>query len=203
MNDNLYAPPQADMSIGATIGSDNMFYVVSLTKFTILFLATLGMYQFFWYFKNWNLYKRQCKLDNAADSEIWPVPRAIFAVFYTHSLFNEVSMHAAAKMRPTQWDHKSHATGLVVMLIALNVLTRMNETTLGSGLSLALMLILMVGIFFSSFSAQKHINACCGDPAGRSNSRFTAANYVWIAIGCICWISIFGTGFLAGAGVTH
>ncbi|NHZ35672.1 hypothetical protein [Massilia rubra] len=191
MTDNLYAPPQADMSkTPVAAGSDDSFYVVSQRKFTLMFILTFSMYQVYWYYKNWSNYKKQCQLQNSTDSDIWPVARAFFALFFIHALFRRVDQHADAKQRPLAWDFASHATGLVVLLVVANVLngfiTRMVGPFLGNLIALAV----LGGIGYSMRSAQAFINKACGDPEGAANNDLTTANYVWMGFGVLMWLMV-------------
>ena len=83
MNDNPYEAPKSRLETSVEKG-DKQFYVVSVKKFTILFFFTIGMYVLYWFYGNWKRYKAY------SGKNIWPVPRAIFAIFFTHSLFSEV-----------------------------------------------------------------------------------------------------------------
>lgn len=193
MTDNLYAPPQADMSkTPGAGGSDDSFYVVSPRKFILLFIFTFSLYQIYWFYKNWSNYKMQCQLQNAADSDVWPVARAIFAVFFVHALFRRVDQHAEAKQRPLSWDFSTHATTLVVMLIAANLnglVAKMVGPMLGNLIAFAL----LGGIGYSLYKAQGYINQSCGDAQGAANSNLSTANYVWMAVGIVIWLfTIFG-----------
>ncbi|RSZ57447.1 hypothetical protein HF313_11980 [Massilia atriviolacea] len=191
MTDNLYAPPQADMSkTPVAAGSDDSFYVVSQRKFTLMFILTFTLYLYYWFYKNWANYKKQCQLQNAADSDIWPVPRAIFAIFFIHSLFRNVDQHAEAKQRPLGWNVGAHATWLVVMLVITNLANGVITTIFGQVLGSLVTIGLLAGICYSLRSAQAYINKSCGDPEGARNNRLTTANYVWMAAGIILWLLI-------------
>ncbi|NHZ95299.1 hypothetical protein [Massilia sp. CCM 8734] len=193
MSQNPYAPPKADMSQPAlAAGSDEMFYVVSQRKFTILFLATVGVYEFYWFYMNWCLVRRQSRLVYGPDSTIWPAARSVFALFFVHSLFNAVAAHAAARARPLVWDHRSHALILVVLLGATHAVNWMSDTNLNSGL----MLFLVFATCYRERLAQGYINHSCGDPQGESNNELTWANYVWIALGCLLWGVVFVSMFM-------
>lgn len=200
MLEDIYAPPKADLTkytSSDTADAVPTFYVVSLRKFAVLYILTLTMYQVFWLFKQWSNYKQQCRLEGAPDANIWPLPRAIFSIFFIHSLFREVAAHAAAKVRTLEWNNGSHATSLVLMLIATTVFDRLAEHSIGTPYTLILALLLMIGTFFSYRQAQACINISCGDPEGESNSRFTWANYIWIVFGSIVWLLIL-TGLIIG-----
>lgn len=82
MSDNIYQPPQSEVDISQE--SHQPFYVVSKQKFWILFAATFGIYSLYWFYQHWRQYKR------FTGTSIWPVPRAIFSVFFAHSLFRSI-----------------------------------------------------------------------------------------------------------------
>jgi hypothetical protein len=195
MNDSIYAPPKTDLSKAsdrnlADSNGDDMFYIVSLAKFTTLFFCTLGIYQIFWFFKNWSNYKNVCKFNDSEDRNIWPVPRAIFAVFFVHSLFREVDAHANAKSRPLTWSVDSSATLMVVLLIASGICSRLSNKGFGSPFTDFGWILLLVPLYFCFRQAQVAINTACGDPKGVSNSRFTVANWIWIVIGAVFWLLV-------------
>ncbi len=188
MNDAVYAPPKSDLSEDVMMSGDEVYYIVSPGKFAILFLATLGLYQLYWFWRNWRGYKRACKLEGSSDADIWPIPRAIFAVFFIHSLFRNVVAYANEKQRSLQWEFQTHATILVVLLLASNVLGRMAGKSIGSPWSDVLSLIVLFPLCYVNYRAQIQINAACGDPNGDSNKDFTGANYAWTILGTIIWI---------------
>lgn len=189
MTDNLYAAPQADMSkTPIAVGSDDSFYVVSQRKFLLLFILTFSIYQIYWFYKNWSNYKQQSQLQNFTDSDIWPVARAIFAVFFIHALFRRVDKHADAKQRPLGWEFDTHATILVVIMVFANLNGLLLQGLLGHVLSTLVGFGLLGAMGFSMHNAQGFINKSCGDPEGAANSQLTPANFVWMAIGVIFWI---------------
>lgn len=174
-------------------GSDDSFYVVSQRKFTLMFILTFTIYQVYWFYKNWSNYKKQCQLQNSADSDIWPVPRAIFSVFFIHALFRRVDQHADAKQRPLAWDYSTHATTLVVLVVIANLFNSFITGILGVFLGTLVALGLLGGIGYSLRSAQAFINKACGDAQGAANDKLTTANYVWMAVGALMWVLvIFG-----------
>lgn len=193
MLDDVYAPPKADLSKPARSGlvtAAPTFYVVSLRKFAVLYIMTLSMYQGFWMFKQWNNYKQQCRLDGTPDATIWPLPRAIFPIFFMHSLFYAAAEHAEANTRALEWKVDHHASWLVLMLIATTIFDRLADFAIGLPYTSILTLLLMIATFFSYRKAQACINISCGDPEGASNSRLTWANYLWIVGGGIVWLLI-------------
>lgn len=183
MESNPYAPPQADLE---SPGSGPMFYVVSTRKFTFLFFATLGLYSIYWFFKNWFLYK--CETGE----KIWPVPRAIFSIFFAHSLFSKVQDKLIRNNIRFYWDPSTMATLYVVVSIVSNVLDRMSAKDIGSPYTDIFSLVVLPVLYYTLLVPQKAINHAENDPSGSSNSRLTFINYLWIAIGLGLW----GVGIL-------
>lgn len=162
------------------------FYVVSRKKLAILFIATAGLYGIYWFYKNWRNYK----FHPSGDRSIWPVPRAIFSIFFTHALFREIKANGHDKPVLAEWNNESHATKLVLTMIVSSVLDRLSYRSIGSPYTDFASLVILAPWLTQLLSAQHMINAGCGDPDGASNSRLTNANYVWIVLGVIFWILV-------------
>ncbi len=191
MTDNPYQPPQSELINQADSSEVPGFYVVSKKKMVILFLTTLGIYQVYWFYRNWRLRKQ------ATGEKIWPLPRAIFCIFFVHSLFR--AANDQRNLGPVQlpvWNYGPQATLIVILFIISNVLDRMSTQSIGSPLTDYLSLLLLLPIVACLASAQERINEACGDPLGESNSRFRVANYLWIVLGLLLWVSI-GYGLIA------
>lgn len=172
---------------------DPTFYIVSRKKLAILFMATLGMYSVYWFYKNWSNYKNRMSDKFDDDRSIWPVPRGIFAIFFIHALFREVKAYGGDKATVSEWNNESQATKLVLTMIVSNVLDRLSYRSIGSPYTDIASLLILAPLLAQLLSAQQMINASCGDPNGESNSRFTNANYAWIVLGLLIWILvIFG-----------
>lgn len=77
------APVQIDADTVAESMSP-MFFPVSLTKLLVLSICTLGLYEIYWFYKNWQLVKRR------ETSDIVPALRALFTVLFCYSLFRRV-----------------------------------------------------------------------------------------------------------------
>lgn len=174
-------------NLGATNAHRQIFYVVSVKKFSILYVATLGLYGLYWFYKNWACYKSQWARDDPDREDPWPIARAIFAVFFVHSLFTEVKILGRDKPTVDAWESGKHATQLVVLMIAAQLMDRLASRDIGTPYTDLLALIILVPILLLSAIAQEKINVSCNDPLGDSNNRFTAANYTWIALGAIVW----------------
>jgi hypothetical protein len=75
------------------------FYSVSTAKLCILSLTTFGLYEMYWFYKNWK------RIQEQTGSEIRPFWRAFFSPLFCHPLVVSVnsaaeSLHLAGKLPP-------------------------------------------------------------------------------------------------------
>lgn len=75
MDSNPYAAPSSAVEI-TTAPLNHRFYVASPTKFLIMYLGTMGIYEIYWVYKHWAQFKAATKGDQ------WPVMRALFPIFF-------------------------------------------------------------------------------------------------------------------------
>lgn len=192
MSDNPYKVPDSDLEVN-TDDSQKMFYVVSKQKFALLFFSTLGIYLLYWFYKNWQMFKE------SSGKSIWPVPRAIFSIFFTHSLFREVDSVLNNNNKKFDWKPETLATIYVIFAIASQVLDRMAIKEIGSPYTDLLSILILPVIYLVLAKSQEAINLSQNDPEGQSNSTYTAANYVWIVLGLLLWAMVlFGFIVLFG-----
>jgi hypothetical protein len=112
---NPYAPPSArvaDVAPRTLDDSEAAFFAVSLQKLVLMSLCTLGLYQVFWHYKNWEYVKQR------ENSDIMPFWRAIFSIFFCYSLFRKISEYDA----PDADDRKIAAGALAAGWILMNFL---------------------------------------------------------------------------------
>ena len=190
MAENPYAPPNAELTVGAA--DRQLFYVVGLRKFLVLFVATMGIYQIFWFYENWRAYRE------ASGEKLWPVARALFSIFFVHRLFRLVQARLDNARRAVGWDLRSYATWLVVLLIVSNAMDRAAMRSNSSQLVDLLSLVILLPLGFVLYRAQVSINASCDDPQGTTNSEFTLTNYLVIALGVLWWGLVVAGFLLAG-----
>ncbi len=65
-------------------GTEPLFFPVSVAKLIVLSIFTIGLYQFYWFYKNW------CLIRQHEKSDISPFWRTFFVYFYCHALFRRV-----------------------------------------------------------------------------------------------------------------
>jgi hypothetical protein len=192
---DVYSPPKAaiEPQASAALASDAL-YVVSPFKFSLLFLATLGIYQVYWFYRNWK------RVSQLMHDNLWPIPRALFSVFFTHSLFRWVDQKLSRLEKPFEWSASGTATQVVLLNILISLLDRAAGRSLGSPwtdfASLALLPVLLLPLL----RAQKAINHLSGDPLGESNRALTVANVAWLLVGGVLWV-LMAAGVLMELGL--
>ena len=162
------------------------FYVVGLRKFYALFFGTLGLYIVYWFYRHWQAIK------TFKHSDIWPIPRSIFLVFFTHDLFREIERTLVSKSKSFKWpiSPMTLATILVIVSLISNAADKISNKTDEFIALDFLSLILMPILAWGFAQAQKAANVADDDPDGTRNSELSTANYIWIALFGFLWIGI-------------
>lgn len=189
--DNLYAPPTAQIVDPQVEAASRItpFYVVSTTKVAVLSIVTFGMYELYWFWRHWKLHKIDRKLD------IWPVPRAVFSIFFAHALNREIDHRIQHNGERHRWSPGGWATLYVVTAIGNRLASRLPEDVFSAEMALLPAVAAVLSATASLFHAQRAANIASGDPQALSNNRFTAANWVWIVLGGLFWLLI-GVGLM-------
>ena len=180
---NPYSTPDAGI-VEAAIPAEPRFYVVARGKFLALYLGTFGLYGIYWMYKHWANLKRSRKSDE------WPVMRAIFSIFFVHSLFAEFDQELSRRQIRFEWNRIGIATMLVVTMLASKVVDRLSWREVGSPYTdVAALLVLPLMAFFA-WRGQRAANAACLDPDAIGNRSFTAANIIWLIVGGLWWLLV-------------
>jgi hypothetical protein len=181
MEQNPYQAPAATVSDAADT-SGLPFYVVSRRKFLWLMIGTLGVYSIYWFYRHWKAQNTQPNRD------YWPIPRAIFSIFFTHALFREMRHVLDRRGDAYAFDPGPMATLAVVGSILSNLIGRLAGKDIGSPLTDVVAVALLAPVVWSLLRAQLAANRACGDPEGAQNADLTAANIVWLVVGGIWWL---------------
>jgi len=64
------------------------FELLSVQKFVILSIASLGLYDIWWLYKTWRFFKEKDDLD------IMPALRALFSILFLYGLFENIQKYA-------------------------------------------------------------------------------------------------------------
>lgn len=189
MTHNPYAPTASRLEeLSAEIEeSAPAFYVVSPHKFAMLYLLTAGIYLLYWFYKNWRIY------SDVTGERVSPVLRAIFAIFFVHSLFDRVKGRLLWAGIRTGWSPGFHATFLLLLFLADAILSAIASRGVGAPILDLLSLLMIFPLYAVITRAQHYINLACGDPDGTQNDRLTFANYAWMLFGLLLWLlSVIG-----------
>lgn len=181
MSDSIYATPEAAVDVAES--EETRYYVVSPKKFLILSIATFGLYFVYWFYKNWDNVKRR---DN---NDTWPVPRAIFYIFFTHSLLTDVNETLKRKAVEHVWNPSMVASLFVLLTLIDTGISRAAFKNIGSPYTDTVGFFTAIILAFVMLPAQKAINAACEDAGGNTNSSLTVVNWVWIVLGGLFWIA--------------
>lgn len=179
--DNVYKAPEAALIDPATTAGGTAFFVTSIRKMAILYIATLGMYVLYWGYKQWDSQR------HSMPKRIMPVWRSIFIVFFMHSLARRIGERLQAQGQPL--GKPSGAATLFVVLVVLGgvlgSVTSRNEVPV---LIDVLVLFLQLASLLPMISIQRQANLASGDPEGAGNSSMSGSNIVFLILGGLLWL---------------
>ncbi len=179
---NPYAAPATALPQQTESEASQVLYVVAPRKFLLLMILTLGAYSLYWFYRNWSLLNRVHKI-------YWPIPRAIFSIFFTHALFGEVDGQLRKRGIEHRWSPGLLATIFVVATIASRIFDRVTVDDVSPGV-LVVSFLFLVPMIWPLFRAQLAINLSQGDEDGATNADLTAANILWMVLGGALWAMI-------------
>lgn len=183
MQDNVYAAPVSVLAEApvATTRTAQPFFVIAPWKMVLLCVATFGLYQLHWAYMHWARFRR------ASGASLWPVARSLFAIFFIHSLMQEME-HRANRYERVHWSVGTLTTVYVVSQIAMNVLGRVPNDGMAGAVSTIACFAMLGPICWVMWRMQRVANIACDDPQARANSRLTWANWIWLILGGCCWL---------------
>jgi len=169
---NPFAPPIHDepRALEATgAATAERFFLVSRNKFMVMCLATFGLYEIYWFYRNWKCIRER------TGANISPVARAIFTLFFTHALLRDVKIAAAEVDVPARFNVQPAAWGFII----LTLLNRLPEPYW----------MLSLVAFVPLVSVQDTINDIHRRiaPNASPNSSFGLGNWLAIGIGFVFW----------------
>jgi hypothetical protein len=182
VEENFYRAPAAvvaDQEVRV-----HKFYVVSPLKFWVLMFVTLSLYRLYWTYKNWALYKA------STGTPMWPIMRAVFPIFFIHSLYAEVDAQLEREQIRYDWAWRTWAAVFILGSVVENIASRLEGKMLSPEVSFWLQMLGMVVAIWTAYLGQRAINVAVADPRGESNSRFTVGNWIWIVLGTLFWLLI-------------
>lgn len=149
------------------------FFATSITKLVVMSVCTLGLYELYWFYKNWQRIKAREGLD------IRPFWRAFFAVFFCYSCFSRIRSYDHPALELSSLPAGALATGWIVFTVVWRL---PDPYWLISYLSFAFMIPVQHRV--------NQINDAVA-PGHDPNARFTWLNWTGVAIGCVLFALIF------------
>ncbi len=160
------------------------FFHVDIEKFAILFVMTVGMYQLYWFYKQWSALKKYYQLD------AWPIPRAFFSIFFTHSLCTYVNEYFREDGREYKWSNTLNATIYVGLILVGAILGQVQEHFSDLVLIGVASLLLTLASGIPLLQIQKAINVALIGSEYEVNDDFTWLNWIWFVLGIIYWFFV-------------
>ena len=186
---------QSEIQTSPPDENETPFFPVSEGKLITLYILSFGLYGIYWFQQNW---KRQQPM---MDKKIYPVWRAIFSIFFTHSLFKRIDQQAAHLPQQHKFNANGLATFFVVAIVASNVIDRLSiNTDIAQSITNTSLIITSLVLFlFSAYplaKVQATVNRINNDMLGYLNHKYSVWNYVLIILGTVSWL-ILAMGLLA------
>lgn len=170
------------------------FYVVSMGKFSALFIGTMGLYQFYWFYKHWQL------LGVAQERNTLPIARSLFHVFFISFLCTELAETEKKQGQHYKWNPQGLALGFIALqIIGVLVSIAVFQDKIGVGW-LILQFPILFGHYYYLYRFQLVANRVCQDPFGKANAKLTPINHAWMIFGIIHWLDQIRTLYLLVSG---
>lgn len=160
--------------------TDIEYFAISPKRLALFSIITFGIYEIYWFYKNWQAVKK------AEGQNILPFWRAIFAVFFCHSLFKKVLESAKSRGYLESYSPGWLATVYILLLVIGNGLSKVESNDPGLNL---IWLIVAVATFIPLLSVQKVINFNNEKVKGGTilKQGFSAGEVTLIVVGVI-WL---------------
>jgi hypothetical protein len=165
---NPYAPPAARVADVRTADPaiEPPFFAVSIFKLLMLSVCTFGLYEIFWFYRNWEVIRRR---EQRLFNPIW---RALFAVLYSYGFFARVREFKHRSLTPSRLPAGALAAGWGIFSLGWRLLPE------------PFWLLSAVAIVFL-LPVQRRVNEinAAAAPGHPANDQFTPLNWIVIAIG--------------------
>lgn len=128
-----------------------------------------------------------------------PLGRAIFSIFFVHSLNSEIDLGLRRNSKSLLWMPGAMATLFIVLTIVGTFLTRVSSQSSSIALNSS-GIIISLCCAYPLVQAQKAANLASDDVAGNRNSEFTALNWLWMSVGALFWVLLLFGLYLGQSG---
>ncbi|MFK7605217.1 MULTISPECIES: hypothetical protein [unclassified Pseudomonas] len=174
----LTRDPVSDVNRLLGLGPSEL-YVVSVTKFVVLYLLTGGGYIVYWSYRNWATYKERVGAD------ILPLVRAVLWPFFILDLFDKIQNGLELAGRQCRWHPEPRALLIMLMVMISTLFAMFFDSPDDAGVVFIANALLITVSVFLFVGAQRAINLLAADSLGCSNCSFSVSNVVWALIGVV------------------
>lgn len=188
---NPYQPPQTELLTEGAPKEGVVWFTVSTPKLWTMSVLTLGLYRWYWFYKNW------CVVRDQRGESVSPFWRSTFFVLFAYALFQRVSLDAVDRDQPMSWTSGGMAGIVFGAAAADNVLNRLPISDTVPLLGIAFVLLPVLAGTAALASVQRTTNALNGDPQGSSNAGYTPGALVFGLLGLALWGLVFLGAFLS------
>ncbi|MEY4905425.1 MAG: hypothetical protein RLZZ292_3240 [Bacteroidota bacterium] len=145
--------------------------ILNQNQFLLLSITTLGLYDLWWMYKSWKFFK-----EKRGFWQILPAARAIFGIFYLHSLFEKIL--SFAKLKGYEKDYFSVALfiGYFIGSFAANI---PNHWGLLAGVKVLLLL--------PAFNALNFAQQNSSEFDTYEQTSFSPRQIILIMVGLLLW----------------
>ncbi|MFT5276468.1 MAG: transglutaminase-like putative cysteine protease [Granulosicoccus sp.] len=113
------------------------FYPMTQAKFLVLNFGTLGLYLHYWCYRNWKAIKTK------ENSDIMPIARGIFAIFWYYPLFDKLKGDSIARYGANKVLPIGVAVVFAIGFLILPYSLHLNDTAIGTLMTLLPILLLI------------------------------------------------------------
>lgn len=152
------------------------FNVMSIKKFWILNILSLGLLSLAWFYINW---KKQREIRGDILSPFW---RSFFKVFWFFDFAKRLKEQSKDEAINLHWNANFYAILLFFITVSGNIFYRFFPIDPPENMLIfyvvALIFFTIKGLFLSDW--QRKINISSGDVRGLSNDKITLKNFLWL-----------------------
>lgn len=176
MSTNPYAPPTAAVAdIPVEQAPEPPFFAVSVSKLAVMSVCTMGLYQIYWFYRNWRSIKERDR------SRIMPPLRSFFGILYCYPCFRRI------RRETTEANLASFAAGPLATGWIISQLVSLSPSWIW---------LIWIPNFVFFIPVQKAANQLNAQvvPSHDRNDSITAANWAWIVVGGLLFLlALVGT----------
>ncbi len=157
------------------------FYSMSLPRLYFLTIITFGIYEIYWFYRNWKAIKE------AHPQKMSPFWRSIFQIFYAWPLFKEIKESAHKHGYKVNFSAGGLALVYAVILLVSNGVSRIPEYN--SGVIVATIILALI-YALPLFPIQKAINFNNRKQPGPEPEKGTTGEVILIFVGALITVGI-------------